>query len=80
MNSLSWWDMGIVTVVKFSPDGRYLAWFETGPDNASGQGERRNGIRIWDFEQDRELHLSYSLFDHIQFQRLVQAPRIAIRP
>ena len=47
--------MGIVSVVKFSPDSRYLAWFETGPDNASGQGERSNGIRIWDFERDREL-------------------------
>jgi WD40 repeat protein len=48
-------DMGIVMVVKFSPDSRYLAWLETGPDNASGQGDQSNGIRIWDFERDREL-------------------------
>ena len=48
-------DMGIVSVVKFSPDGRYLVWFETGPENAGGLGERSNGIRIWDFKRDREL-------------------------
>jgi WD40 repeat protein len=62
-------DMGFVTVVKFSPNGRYLAWFETGPENWSGRGELSNGIRIWDFERDRELphrimtHLAWNSFD-----------------
>jgi len=63
-------DMGLVTVVKFSPDGRYLAWFETGPDNESGQGDRSNGIRIWDFERDRELPhriMSYNAWNSFDF-------------
>jgi len=48
-------EMGSVTWAKFSPEGRYLAWFETGPNNSSGGGEQSNGIRIWDIETDREL-------------------------
>jgi len=65
-------EMGSVTWVRFSPQGRYLAWFETGPNNPSGLGERSNGIRIWDLETDRELshrimaHSAWNTFDFME--------------
>jgi WD40 repeat protein len=47
--------MGAATTVRFSRDNRYLAWFETGPDNYYGDGAASNGIRIWDIKRNRAL-------------------------
>ena len=47
--------MGSVTYVRFSPDNRYVLWFEAGLNNAAGGGARSNGIRIWDMQEDRVL-------------------------